>query len=462
MTDAVLDEVSPIEDVTTPTVLSQIHKAGWGVGSLGATSLIYLQSLFVLYFFTVILGIEPGIAGTAILLSKVSDIVCGLLIGRASDGLRTRWGRRRPFLAAGALVATAGTILVFNPPVVNPIVQCASLMVMGLGYCLFTVPYLALPSEVTSSADERVQMMSWRVIFVSTAELIAKSALPLVVAAYAGKPAGYSVMSLVAAAAIGGSMMVAFFLSPKEPTLPARLPKAERLPPGSWAQVAANRPFVLLMLTKIPQAFGLYVSLATLLFFFTSVLGGTGKLVALWGLCSNLASMAAIPFWFWMSRRVSKRSIFVVGVLGYVTVSFSWLLAHHGDPAWMVALRAVITGPFAAGLLLSSQSMLPEAIAYSTAATGVRQEGTYAAAYSLTEKTCSALAPFAVGWILQFVGLNGKTAIAGHLSHQALSALYITVGVIPGVAYLVGLIPMAFYALKTWGGVGLDMEKPAG
>jgi len=138
-----------------PAPLSLIVRFGWGVGSLGSTTVIYAQAFFLLFFFTTVLGLRPEVAGTILLVAKLSDIAAGLIVGRLSDATHSRWGRRKPFLLAGALVGALGSYLVFNPPVVSPIAQVLTLCVMGLGYCLFTVPYLAMPSEMTTRPAER-------------------------------------------------------------------------------------------------------------------------------------------------------------------------------------------------------------------------------------------------------------------------------------------------------------------
>ena len=89
---------------------------GWGIGSLGASALHNGISFLALFYLSRVLGLDPALAGSLILAAKVYDIATDPLMGWLSDRTRSRWGRRRPWLLAGALVSALAFVLLFNPP----------------------------------------------------------------------------------------------------------------------------------------------------------------------------------------------------------------------------------------------------------------------------------------------------------------------------------------------------------
>src|SRR5262245_14955605 len=78
----------------------------WGIGTLGASLLLNGFAFVALFYLTTELGIAAALAGILIGGSKVWDAVSNPLMGWISDRTETRWGRRRPYLLAGAVVAS--------------------------------------------------------------------------------------------------------------------------------------------------------------------------------------------------------------------------------------------------------------------------------------------------------------------------------------------------------------------
>ena len=91
-------------------------RLGWGVGSFGASTLINGVSFLALYYFTQQLGIAPAIAGTLLFLAKLYSVAADPAIGILGDRRRAPGSRRRPLLVAGAALAGAGFLALFQTP----------------------------------------------------------------------------------------------------------------------------------------------------------------------------------------------------------------------------------------------------------------------------------------------------------------------------------------------------------
>ncbi|MGE9292901.1 MAG: MFS transporter [Puniceicoccales bacterium] len=129
-----------------------------------------LKSMLLMPFFNIGMGMSPATIGVVLMFYKVWDAAIDPMIGNLSDNLRTRWGRRRPFMLVGAL----GTAVVYPffwgmPMGMGTVPQAVWLIVVGLlfyaCYTLWSIPYYGLQLELTPSYDERTRLAAWMAVF---------------------------------------------------------------------------------------------------------------------------------------------------------------------------------------------------------------------------------------------------------------------------------------------------------
>lgn len=421
----------PADDDRLPTPL----KIGWGFGSVGTQIVLNSQSLLLLYYFVAILKLEPALAGTILFGAKLFDAILAPIVGSWSDRTDSRWGRRRPFLFAGAIICAAGLFFIFNTPSANPLVLLLALMVISVGYSFFNIPYMAMPAEMTDSPLERTSIMSWRIAFVGVGTAVATSLLPPLAKMWGGDGAAYGKMGAVAGVLTLIAMMVTFLVSRS-----ARATRSMGEPFSIGAMlgaVAANRPFAYLLGAKLFQLVGLSALSASVLFFFKEVIGGGESMLAWWGLAANVASIASMLVWPIFGKRYGKVPVYCAAVLLYALFGFSWLLAGPGESTIGVLIRAVGAGIFSGGLALMSQSLLPDTMAVDFERTGLRREGVFAGAYSFVEKASFALGPMVVGFVFQIMGFATKGAAGGDPN-----AVYFAVGVLSPLLYTLSILPL--------------------
>ncbi|TXS93994.1 MFS transporter [Parahaliea maris] len=129
-------------------------------------------AMFILLFYTQVLGLGGTVTGAIIALSLVWDSVSDPLVGSLSDRLRSRWGRRHPFMALSIVPLGLGFIGLFSPPpavVASQGVLAAWLLFWSLWVrtfvTTFCIPHLALSAELTSDYHERSQILGTRLGF---------------------------------------------------------------------------------------------------------------------------------------------------------------------------------------------------------------------------------------------------------------------------------------------------------
>jgi GPH family glycoside/pentoside/hexuronide:cation symporter len=129
-------------------------------------------TMFVLLFYTQVLGLNGSLTGAVIAVSLLWDGISDPLTGVLSDRLRSRHGRRHPFMLVSLLPLGAGFIGLFWPPASLAGSQwplAGWLLFWSLWVrtwvTLFSIPHLALSAELTSDYQERSQVLGARLAF---------------------------------------------------------------------------------------------------------------------------------------------------------------------------------------------------------------------------------------------------------------------------------------------------------
>ena len=233
---------------------------GWGIGTIGASLLLNGFAIIAPFFLTTVLGAAATAAAGVLFLAKVWDIFSNPLMGALSDSTQTRWGRRRPYLIVGGLVAGGAYAGLFSAgitPVGDSLWLVGLLVVLvGTGYTIFNVPYMAMPAEMVDDYAARTRMFSYRVLFIAVGTLIGGSAGQKLAELAGGGPRGYAVMGVAIGLGIFAFMSAAAF-----GTAGARFTERTAGRASFATQVKsglANKPFATLLGVKFMQLFGLF------------------------------------------------------------------------------------------------------------------------------------------------------------------------------------------------------------
>ncbi|MGX5727970.1 MFS transporter [Metapseudomonas otitidis] len=188
----------------------------YGFASLGTGNFLVVPQLFLLFYMTELLGIPAMWASVTLLLPKLWEFISDPYIGWRSDRTSTRWGRRHPFMMAGALLLSLGIALVFNVPSFESassrwLYVTAMFVLATTGYALFIVPYTALLGEIVKDALERTQMVALRMGFLGLSLLIVGVIWPQVLKTLGASESGYSVLGFGVGAVCLVAMLVTVF-----------------------------------------------------------------------------------------------------------------------------------------------------------------------------------------------------------------------------------------------------------
>lgn len=431
---------------TSPPPVPFAQRLTWGAGSLATISYLNVFTALALYYLTLVLKMDPALAGLLITLARLIDAFSDPLMGWVTDHTRTRMGRRRPYLLLGAVICGASLPAVFSihslfdglPPAWGGVMIV--LVFYSLGFTIFNVPYLTIPVEMTRNRIQRLSLMSYRSAFMMVGAMLGTAGAPALVEVLGGDTDAdaYQTMGLMF-----GALVIVFMLIPFFGTRGAYAAPLEEQPSLSlWQQVrtvAANRPFVLLIGAKCTQFVALAVLGGTTVFMFTVVLKQPFTLLPWLALATTFTILAGIPFWKWCGQFMTKRRGVLIGAAGETLASLTWLLV---GPDWtreglivFLLVRGVLAGFFGSAILLYSQAMWLDTIDYDQERTGLRREGLYTSVYVFVERLGYSAGPLLVGLFLGASGFDANLAPENQPA-SAVTAVLICMVAIPTIAQL--------------------------
>ena len=129
-------------------------KIAFGSGDIGFSAAYTVISVFLLFYLSDVVKINPGWVGTALLFAKMWDAFIDPYIGNISDKTNTRWGKRRPFFLILAIPFGISFFLIWAVPAAIEASILITLYVLILIYIIhitcssgMEVPYSSLSAE---------------------------------------------------------------------------------------------------------------------------------------------------------------------------------------------------------------------------------------------------------------------------------------------------------------------------
>jgi GPH family glycoside/pentoside/hexuronide:cation symporter len=387
---------------------------GYGAGQIGGQILRDTPALILPIYMTTVIGLEAALAGLVIVIAKIWVVVADPVAGIVSDRSKHRWGRRRPFILAGGMLAAICFVLMFFAPAMQGQIALFLYMtviyiILNTGYSMFSVPYLTMASEMSDSPHERTTIMSFRNACLAIG-LIAGGALAPKIVAWVvqdlgGTPReGYEWMALVLGAIIALSTLWVFFgtaNAPRKTATEATVSLREQLK-VAWK----NKPFVVLIAANIVQYISAGIGYAGGVFFFVYSLNlgiDTFNVLPIWIIVISVASIAAMPLLVWGAARFGKLPVYK-WCLFLFSISVQLYFFATAETLWIVYLVAALIGLFNGGFILMSFSVLTDTINYDRIKSGISREGVLSSVYSAVEKIGNALGAAIFLALLSIIG----------------------------------------------------------
>lgn len=433
------------------------EKIGYGLGDAACSMLWKLFSVYLMFFYTDICGLDAWVVGLLFLVTRVWDSLLDPFVGLVCDRTRSRWGTFRPWLLWGALPFGLLGVLTFSMPdwseggrVAYAAVTYSAMMVV---YSLVNVPYASLLGVISSDAQERTTLASFRMAFAAGGSILAVlliGPLARLFGGEAGHPGGWTA-SVAVICALVVALLLATFLSTRERVRPVR---SERHSVAvSLRDLMHNRPWLILAAAAIClQLFNAFRESGTVYYFkycigegdSSVVLGGvalTGS--ALFVAVGQLFNIVGIIFTPALAARFGRRRALAGVLLVTALLSLGFRLAEGAGLAALLAAQALISLAVG-GVLPLLWAMSADVADYAARCTGRRDTGLIFSSYSMAQKIGWSVGSAATAWILSLAGFEANAV----QSEATLSVIGFLQSILPAAAALGAFVFVLRYPLR--------------
>jgi len=421
-------------------------KWGFGAGDLGGNLFFTIIGFYLLYFLTDVIHLSAALAGTVLMIGKIWDAVTDPVTGYISDRTLSRWGRRRPYMFIGSIIAFFGMGLMFTDPGLSSQRSLFFLMtfyfcLLNTAYTLVNIPYAALLPELTQDYDERTVLTGYRMSFAVIGTFVGAGAVMPIISLFENTQTGWSVMGSIMGGIMLASAMITIF-AVREPARHEREKGSGFL--KTYRELLGMKIFLLALIPWTLFITGTTMVQGALVYYFAYVFGNEALFqTALIFLLSS--SLLFIPIWVQISKRFGKKICYIIGMGIMSTAILLFSLAGEAmGPVFAFIVMA------AGGIGLSTHyiiphSILPDVVEYDAVQnSGLRREGAFSSMWTFLSKIGQALALALNGWILALFAYDPLI----QPSRTTLTGIKLICGPVPAVFYITGMIILAFYPIS--------------
>jgi len=445
--------------------LSFWTKMAYGAGDLGPAITANIVVVFLLVFFTNVAGLDPGLAGSILLIGKIWDAINDPMIGALSDRTESKWGRRLPWILWGAVPFGIFFFLQWVVPNFsdNPNTNQWGLfwyyvvisIFANIFYTIVNLPYTALTPELTQNYDERTSLNSFRFAFSISGSILSLIIALVLFGVFPNDPIKQYLLIGGVCAILAVLPLYWCVFGIRERVLEGEARRQANPPPPQtmsyWEQLKVafrNRPFLYVVGIYLCSWLAVQNTVAIIPYFVQNWMGLTEQDFTKVVIAVQVTGLVMLFVWTAVSKRVGKKAVYFMGMSVWVIAQIGLFLLQPGQVVGMYVL-AVMAGFGVSTAYLVPWSMIPDVIELDELNTGQRREGLFYGYMVLLQKLALAIGVFLVGQALQVSGFL-KTTAGQPIPTQPDSALWairLMIGPIPAVILLIGLVLAYFYPI---------------
>jgi GPH family glycoside/pentoside/hexuronide:cation symporter len=415
------------------------------------------------------LGMNPALVGLLGALPRLTDAVTDPLMGYISDHTKSRWGRRRPYIFVGAILAGILYVALWQLPGNKTETFYFWYFLIGsiffyAAYTVFATPWVALGYELTPDYHERTRLMGVQNFIGQLAYVVSPWFLWIMTNQnwFDDQMAGAKGLALgVGIAAAGLGILPAIFLRERLSDLAAEEIEGEEGGGkgllynlkdflGGLKQTVSSKPFLKLGLATF-LVFNGFILISSFQFYVIIyyVFGGDQTLGSQYagyaGTAGAISTFLVIILVTWLATKIGKRKAFFVStgvsVFGYV---LKWF-CYNPEIPWLVVLPAPFMAFGLGGLFTLMGSMICDVVDADELITHERREGMFGSIYWWVVKLGMAAALAGGGFLLNATGFD--VALGGAQTERTITMMRAFDAFIPAVTSLIAIWAVASYGI---------------
>jgi GPH family glycoside/pentoside/hexuronide:cation symporter len=435
-----------LQDGRAPDQLSFGRKFGFTVGDYACNLYWQSVSIFLLFYYTDVVGLSAGTAGFIYMIASIFDGAIDPFMGALADRTRTRWGRYRPFVLFGGVPLGLSFVGLYYRPALQGAALTAAVLaahlIFRVCYTTLSIPYTALNARITSSTSERSTVAGFRMIFATLAGLtVSFLTQPLVGRLGHGDAARGFLLTAAVFALVATAIFPIVFAATREPKIESDEAPALRTL-DYWRAVAGNRAFWMVMAGITLGVMSSTTLGKALLYYFKYYLHDEAG--ARYALSLNAAlGLAAIPGWVYFTRFVGKRAAWLTAV-GWGLAGLVGFAVLGAETPVRATLFFMFMQIASLGVSFTFWSMLPDTVEYGEWRTSLRAESFIFGLGQFFLKAALGLGAGLFGTALGAVGYHPNVPQTA----ATLEGMKIIIVVLPAVGLIGSAIAMLAYPIR--------------
>ena len=420
-------------------------RAAYGIGDYAICLYWSGVGLYLLYFYTDVVGITPLLAGWIYALGIAWDAITDPFMGYLAERTRSKMGSYRPYIFYGAIPLALSFVLLFWVPPFEGLILFVFLLTVNLlhrtCFTIVSVPYSSLTARITDDSDERTKLTTARMIGASFGTLsVSALGFPIVLWFGGGDEAiGFIFFGMVCGltAILVLSITVRFVKEREFNFSPTQIPSFSKVAKS----VSQNYPFWIVFGSILILGSTSIMFNNNLIYFVKYSLDLHEYQGLILGVSSG-AALLAIPFWAYAALKIGKRNSWMAAMalllVGFLVFYFYPITSLN---ELLFVLGFIGIGNGATGVLF--WSMLPDTIEYGEWKTGVRTESSLYGFMTFAQKGAIAFAAILLGMALTQIGFEPNQI----QSEETLSGLKFIMTWIPLTGIFISFILVSFYPI---------------
>ncbi|APQ95910.1 MFS transporter [Clostridium botulinum] len=440
-------------------IINFSEKLGYGLGDFACNLVWNSLSMFILYFYTDVMGMKAAIISTLMLVVRIiagfMDIASGIVV----DKTKTKYGKARPWILWMAIPFGISTILLFSIPNIGEsgklVYVVITYVLLNVIYTAINIPYGVLNSLMTQDQNERSEINIYR-MFCSTAGSLCVSVLVLPLVSLFGGEQGAWIITFAIFGIVATFMFFITFKTTKERVTAVNEEKSQNISfKDGMKALIQNKYWIIIVLLLVVLFMNMGIMGGSMIYYAQYILNDK-KLVGGLSIAQNIPTLIvmltiAMP----LIKKYGKRNTAILGSIIFILGSLFALIDLTSVK--LIYISIIVKGTGNALISATVFALLADTIEYGEWKTNVRTEGLVYSAGNFGLKIGIGLGTAIVGWLLAFSNYNGSSKIQTNTAINAINILFIW---LPMILSGVQIILLKFYKLdKIYPDIISDLEN---